>query len=119
MQQIGRRIIYDSQTGEILYDTGEDTNATEERPVWNGITYIDIPYGEYTDEFSRVIKYHVDVATKTVVFDELSPVPITAEQQIENLVKTLFIFNKAFTSSNQNAELVEAILDAISNLKSS
>ena len=54
-----------------------------------------------------------------MVFDELSPVPITAEQQIENLVKTLFIFNKAFTSSNQNAELVEAILDAISNLKSS
>lgn len=42
---LGRRIVYDSQTGEILYDTGEDTNATEERPVWNGITYIDIPYG--------------------------------------------------------------------------
>jgi hypothetical protein len=93
---LGRRIIYDNQTGEIILDTGEQTDATEERPTWNGITYIDIPYGQDTDKYNRVIKYHVDVASKTVVFDELSPVPITADEQIANLTKTLFNFNKAF-----------------------
>lgn len=117
--QIGRRIIYDSQTGEILLDTGEDTNATEERPVWNGVTYIDIPYGQDSDKYSRVVKYYVDISTKTVVFDELTPVPITTEQQMENLVKTIFTFNKAFTDSNKNADLVKAILDAIKNLQGS
>lgn len=113
---LGRRIIYDNQTGEIILDTGEQDNATEERPVWNGVTYIDIPYGEYKDEFSRVIKYHVDVTSKTVVFDELKPVPITPQEQTANLARTLFNFNKAFTNSNKNAELVKAILDAVSKL---
>ncbi|MBV4423162.1 hypothetical protein [Clostridium tyrobutyricum] len=114
---LGRRIIYDNQTGEILLDTGEQDNATEERPVWNGVTYIDIPYGQDTDKYSRVIKYHVDINNKTVVFDELSPIPITSQEQIMNLTKTIFNFNKAFTDSNKNAELVKAILDAINDLK--
>jgi hypothetical protein len=34
-----------------------------------------------------------------------------------NLTKTIFNFNKAFTDSNKNAELVKAILDAINTLK--
>ncbi|APM40466.1 hypothetical protein [Clostridium kluyveri] len=113
---LGRRIVYDNQTGKVILDTGEQTDATEERPVWNGITYIDLEYGAYKDEFSRVIKYHVDPTAKTVVFDELQPIPITTEQQIENIAKTLFTFNRAFTNSNKNAELVKAILDAINNL---
>ncbi|WP_368490855.1 hypothetical protein [Clostridium sp. BJN0013] len=116
---LGRRIIYDSQTGAIILDTGEQIDATEERPIWNGITYIDLDYGAYSDEFSRVIKYHIDVSTKAVVFDELSPIPITMDGQIKTISQALFIFNKAFTSSNQNAELVEAIINAINSLKSS
>ncbi|MEY8001626.1 hypothetical protein AB8U03_15760 [Clostridium sp. Mt-5] len=116
---LGRRIIYDSQTGTIILDTGEQTDATAERPVWNGITYIDLVYGQNADEFSRVIKCHVDISTKTVVFDELSPIPITTDDQIKTISQTLFIFNKAFTSSNQNAELVEAIINAINSLKTS
>ncbi|MBV4417075.1 hypothetical protein [Clostridium tyrobutyricum] len=113
---LGRRIIYDNQTGEILLDTGEQDNATEERPVWNGVTYIDIPYGEYKDEFSRVVKYHVDINTKTVIFDELTPVPITPQEQANMMAKTLFSLNLSFINDNKNAELVKDILEAIKNL---
>lgn len=113
---LGRRIIYDSQTGEVILDTGEQTDATAERSIWNGITYIDLPYGQYADEFSRVIKYHVDVSTKTVVFDELSPVPITTDEQAAMLAQTLFNFNLAFTNDNKNADLVKAILNALKSL---
>lgn len=113
---LGRRIVYDSQTGEVILDTGEQPDATAERPAWNGITYIDLEYGAYADEFERVIKYHIDVATKTIVFDELSPVPITTDEQATMLAKTLFTFNLAFTSDNKNADLVKAILDALKTL---
>ena len=113
---LGRRIVYDNQTGKVILDTGEQTDATEERPVWNGITYIDLEYGAYEDEFSRVIKYHVDVATKTVIFDELTPIPITTDEQATMLAKTLFNFNIAFTNDNKNADLIRAILDALKSL---
>lgn len=113
---LGRRIVYDSKTGAVILDTGEQTDATEERLVWNGITYIDLEYGAYKDEFSRVIKYHVDVATKTVIFDELTPIPITTDEQATMLAKTLFNFNIAFTNDNKNADLIRAILDALKSL---
>lgn len=43
---IGRRIVYDSVTGAIILDTGEQIDTAAERPVWNGCNYIDIPYGQ-------------------------------------------------------------------------
>ncbi len=113
---IGRRIVYDSVTGAIILDTGEDTNATAERPVWNGTTYIDIPYGQDSDKYSRVLKYHVDIATKTVVFDELGKVVVTDDAKLAAVYQNIFTFNKTLNSNNKLAGLSQEVINALKTI---
>ena len=113
---IGRRIVYDSVTGAIILDTGEDTNATAERSVWNGTTYVDIPYGQDADKYSRALKYHVDIATKTVVFDQLGQVIFDTDTKIKTLFQSLYAFNDLLSNNNKLATLNEEIVNALKTI---
>lgn len=113
---LGRRIVYDSVTGAIVLDTGEETNATTERPVWNGITYIDIPYGQDTDKYNRAVKYHVDISTKTVIFDQLGPIIITDDAKFKAIYQNILSFNTALTKNNKQAELGQQIVNALKTI---
>ena len=113
---LGRRIVYDSVTGGIILNTGEDTTATAERAVWNGTTYLDIPFGQDSDKYSRVLKYHIDIATKTVIFDQLGPVIITQDAKISALFQSLLAFNITLTNQNKQAVLTEEIINALKTI---
>lgn len=70
----GRRIFYDAADGKILYDSGEATgNLIPNASISSedAIRYIDLPYGESSDLFAKAVRYHVNPATKKVVFDEI------------------------------------------------
>lgn len=91
---VGRRILYDSLTGEILHDTGEMSGDVLERPAIQGvIKHLDIPYGQDSDKYIRAITYHVDTDTETVLFDELRPVVVSQDQIISDLENQLLIAN--------------------------
>lgn len=113
---LGRRICYDSITGEIILDTGEEINATAERPVWNGITYIDIPYGQDADKYSRVVKYHVNVNSKTVIFDELGQIVIPEDTKFKALYQNILAFNTTLNSNNKLATLNTEIVNALKTI---
>lgn len=92
MQQIGRRIIFDTQTGKIISDLGEmqgTDGALKERDSINGLGYVDLPYGQDSDKFNRVKSYHMDTTTKTVVFDELYDLPVDKDAEIATLQQQL------------------------------
>ncbi len=92
MQQIGRRIIYDTTTGKIIMDMGEiqgSDGSLNPREAINGLGYLDLPYGQDSDKFSRVKSYHVDVASKSVVFDELYDPPVDKDAEILQLQQQL------------------------------
>ncbi|QXE20460.1 hypothetical protein [Clostridium sp. 001] len=84
---IGRRIIYDSVSGKVLLDLGEGQG--EPRVAINSLDYIDLLYGQDSDKFNRVKSYHVDVTTKTVVFDELYDPPVDKDAEIATLQQQL------------------------------
>ena len=92
MEQIGRRIIFDTTTGKIITDMGEmqgsDGSLIPREPI-NGLDYIDLPYGQDSDKFGRVKSYHVDVTSKTVVFDELYDPPVDKDAEILQLQQQL------------------------------
>lgn len=92
MEQIGRRIIYDTTTGKIISDLGEmqgsDGSLIPREPI-NGLDYIDLPYGQDSDKFSGVKSYHVDVVSKSVVFDELYDPPVDKDTEILQLQQQL------------------------------
>ena len=92
MEQIGRRIIYDTTTGKIITDMGEmqgSDGSLVARESINGLSYIDLPYGQDSDKFSRVKSYHVDVASKAVVFDELYDPPVDKDAEVVQLQQQL------------------------------
>lgn len=81
MTQVGRRIIFDKSTGKIIFDMGEMQGDVLPREDLGELDHIDLEYGQDTDKFMRVKKYHIDTKTKTVVFDELyEPVETEGEK---------------------------------------
>jgi hypothetical protein len=62
------------------------------------------------------VQYHVDIATKTVVFDQLGPVIITDTARFNAIYQSLFSFNKALTSNNKLADLNEEIVNALKTI---
>lgn len=104
---IGRRILYDSATGQIIDMLGEMSGSdVTARPQWNGITYLDIPYGQDKDKFSRAIKMHVDVTNKVVVFDQLADIPVDQSYVQKALYQSILTLNKNWIDiSNQIASI--------------
>lgn len=88
----GRRIIYDTVTGKIVYDMGEIIgDGVMPREPFNALDYIDLDVGQDTDSFERAVEYHIDAATKTVVFDVLREPVLTEAEQIAQLQQDLLI----------------------------
>ena len=82
----GRRIIFDKATGKIYTDTGEAVGDLFPHDEISGLDYIDFPYGYESDNFSKAVKYHIDTDTRTVIFDELIPLPMTYEELQQQLL---------------------------------
>lgn len=66
--KIGRRLIYDLATGEILHDAGEReghvrvTSAEEDYPAYNPAAHgtLELEYGARADEFENAGSMHVE-----------------------------------------------------------
>ena len=82
MKQIGRRIYYDVQTGNVIVDTGERAGyvvpttveldiqaykALSERNR-NTFDFIELPYGAYAQDFAVCNGYRVNPETKQLEF---------------------------------------------------
>lgn len=80
--QVGRRIIFDNTNGKIIFDMGEMQGNVLPRENIGGLDYIDLPFDQDSDKFMRVKKYHIDVNTKQVIFDELYPAVETEEEKL-------------------------------------
>lgn len=85
---VGRRIIYDKVSGEIMIDLGEMQGDVLPRNTIE-LDYLDLPYGQDSDKFNRVKKYHVDVTTKAIIFDELYDPPVDKDEEIASLQQQL------------------------------
>lgn len=106
--QIGRRIYYDNTTGNVIYDSGEVSGdvrrvsvedevkyikALRDR-VRESFDYIELEYGEFSQDFAECTSYKVDVESKEVLFNyekvEREPVykaPLSVE--VRNLSRTV------------------------------
>ena len=108
--KIGKRIYFDTQTGEIILDTGERSGhvvpTTVERDIEvfrqlsernrNTFDYIELEYGQYREDFLHATSYRVNPKTRELVFsydkieeeEETEPIyqePLT--EKVERLEK--------------------------------
>lgn len=78
--EIGRKIYYNSTTGEILADTGErqgnviETTLAQDLvnyPQLQGVTidFIQLAYGERAEEFANMTSYSVNPTTKQLTIN--------------------------------------------------
>lgn len=89
--QIGRRIFYDTMTGNVILDTGEKqgsvikttinqdigTYSTLAERVRETFDFIELEYGQYSQDFSACNGYRVEPTTKTLEFSYPDPdVPV-------------------------------------------
>lgn len=89
MIEVGRRIIFEKSTGKIIMVMGEMQGDVLPREDLGELGYIDLEYGQYSDEFSKVKSFHIDPDTKKVIFDEIIEPVLTPEQQIAELQQQL------------------------------
>lgn len=87
MNQIGRRIYYDLETGNVLIDTGERQGSvlptTIEQDVMdyvalsernrNTFNVIELAYGQYAQDFADCIGYRVNVESNSLEFSYPDP----------------------------------------------
>ncbi|QOY37986.1 hypothetical protein AWH56_010705 [Anaerobacillus isosaccharinicus] len=87
MRQVGRKIYYEKETGNVILDTGErmgsaipttveqDFNTFVEikNRVPETIDVIELPYGMYADDFRISNGYRVNVETKEIEFSYPDP----------------------------------------------
>lgn len=85
--QIGARIYYDVETGDIILNTGESAwNVTQLTPaqererfsvlnerVESTYDYIQLDYGQYRQDFAECNGYRVNPVTKTLEFSYPDP----------------------------------------------
>lgn len=87
--EVGRRIIFDKTTGKIIFDMGEHSGDVPPLEPITEIDFIDLPYGQDSSKFNNAKSYHIDVATRQVVFDEFREPTLTPEQQVAELQQQL------------------------------
>jgi len=85
--QIGRRIYYDKQTGNVITDTGERQGlvvpTTVEQDIMaysalsernqNSFVYIELGYGQFAQDFIECDGYRVNPETKEIEFSYPDP----------------------------------------------
>lgn len=86
-KQIGRKIYYDVVTGSVLVDTGEHAGWVIETTIEQDIKtysvlsgrkrdsfdYIQLDYGQYSQDFLTCLSYRVNPTTKKVEFSYPDP----------------------------------------------
>lgn len=91
--EIGKRVIFDKNTGKVLNGTFEEMSGSIEdnlRPL--EIDFIDLPYGYDKNNFKEAIKYHVNIETREIVIDEYIQKTKTPEElRIEELENQLLL----------------------------
>lgn len=92
--QIGRKIYYDTNTGNTIVDTGEkigsvtattieqDIDVYTDLSIRNRDTFdvLELPYGAYSQDFAECNGYRVNVETKTLEFSYPDPNELETEQ---------------------------------------
>jgi hypothetical protein len=88
--QVGRRVYYDLATGNVIQDTGERQGSVVETTTEQDfisyvslaervpltVGFIQLEFGELIQEFSNATSYHIDLGTKTIIFNTSPAVPI-------------------------------------------
>ena len=122
--KIGKRIYFDTQTGEIILDTGERSGhvvpTTVERDIEvfrqlsernrNTFDYIELEYGQYREDFLHATSYRVNPKTRELVFsydkieeeEETEPIyqePLT--EKVERLEKEQLITMTALVEKHE------------------
>lgn len=90
---IGRRLVIDKTTNKVIHDFGEMSGDVLARPDISNLVMIDLEYGLYSDEFTRLKDglnsiTIIDLENKTFSFD-LNAVTLNPEQQIAELKQQL------------------------------
>ncbi|GIQ63651.1 hypothetical protein PACILC2_22190 [Paenibacillus cisolokensis] len=87
MPEIGRRIYFDTRNGNVILDTGERSGDVTETAVEEDfvtykelsaripetVGYIDLEYGQYSEDFARCNGYRVDPETQQILFSNPDP----------------------------------------------
>ncbi|PDO11564.1 MAG: hypothetical protein BLM47_00030 [Candidatus Reconcilbacillus cellulovorans] len=87
MPQIGRRIYFDKQTGNVIVDTGERSGAVIETTVEQDfetyralaervpetVDYIQLEYGQFAEDFRECSGYRVNPETREIEFSYPDP----------------------------------------------
>ncbi|OPA76730.1 hypothetical protein BVG16_16295 [Paenibacillus selenitireducens] len=97
--ELGKRLIYDSQTGKILNGTFEEMAGSLQeglRPL--EIDFIDLPYGYAENNFRLASAYHIDVTkpkdapiVERIVIDGYVPQVPTEADRIKELEDQLLM----------------------------
>lgn len=85
--QIGRKVYYELNTGNVIQDTGEmqgsviETTIDEDfqayvnlsERVKESVGYVQLEYGQYRENFGKY-PYHIDIETQEIVWDTDNPI---------------------------------------------
>jgi hypothetical protein len=91
--QIGRRLLIDKSTNKVIHEFVEMNGEVLPRPDINNLILIDLEYGKYSEEFTRLkdglnsVKV-VGIENKILEFDLREQIQ-TSEQQIAELQQKL------------------------------
>ncbi|MCL6456723.1 MAG: hypothetical protein K6T85_01830 [Gorillibacterium sp.] len=106
---IGRRIYYDKETGNIIQDAGERSGDVIETTVYQDfisylslaervpdtVGYVELEYGQYTQDFAEGRLERIDLGTLTPLFSYSDPIqsgePTPPQQALAVQVATLKI----------------------------
>lgn len=116
MKKIGRRIYYETKTGNIILNTGEERGYVKETTVEEDIEtfkvlsernrdtfdYIELEYGEYAQDFAECNGYRVNPETKELEFSYPDPNEPDEDQELfyqEPLTEQIKILGQDVTDS--------------------
>jgi len=107
--QLGRRIYYDTRTGNVLYDSGEMTGYGFLKPTRaqdmqaikilrdydpTYVGFLELEFGQFKQDFENCIGYTINVHTKQPIFvySDGTEIPVSTKkpslsQEIEELKK--------------------------------
>lgn len=130
--KIGRKIYFELSTGNVIIDTGQRRGSVipttfeqdwlsyselQER-VPSTVGLIELEYGQYSQDFSECIGYHVDIETDKLVFSYPDPNEPEIEQsyqaplsvQIEELKQENELLKARDKALSERADFVEDLI---------
>ena len=130
--QIGRKIYYSLETGNIIVDTGErqgsvvSTTIEQDIATYTALSernrdtfdYIELPYGAYAQDFAESNGYRVNPETKTLEFSYPDPnepeAPPIYEVPLSSKIASLEQENQLLKAQNnalsERADFIEDVV---------